>query len=160
MTLPIASRQHDHSQCIHSALKTARDVCQAKGVRLTALRQQVLEIVWQSHQPLGAYAVMDILAKQSTRRVAPPTVYRALDFLLEQGLVHRINLLNAYIGCSHPVSTQAHNFLICEACGVAVEFATETLTQAIAESAAQRGFEVRTQAVELMGQCARCRDGG
>lgn len=156
MTLPLASRQHDHSQCISTALTTAKQLCADNGARLTQLREQVLKIVWQSHQPLGAYAVMDILSEQSTRRVAPPTVYRALDFLLEQGLVHRVNLLNAYIGCSHPGVTHQHNFLICQQCDIAVEFEAPQMDEAINESAREQGFQISGQSVEVLGLCSNC----
>ncbi|GAA5315952.1 MAG: zinc uptake transcriptional repressor Zur [Candidatus Pelagadaptatus aseana] len=158
MSLPLANQQHDHNQCIETALQTARQLCQEKGARLTALREQVLKIVWQSHKPLGAYAVMDILAEQDTRRIAPPTVYRALDFLLEHGLVHRINVLNAYMGCSHPGSAHAHNFLICRACDVAIEFETDSLDRALHSSARAYDFEITGQAIELIGLCANCRE--
>ncbi len=80
---PIASRPHDHSHCVHSALTEADTLCAQKGLRLTALRRRVLELVWQSHKPLGAYDILAVLSEQDGRRAAPPTVYRALDFLLE-----------------------------------------------------------------------------
>lgn len=160
MTIPLASRQHDHSQCIDSALATARQLCSDSGARLTQLREQVLKIVWQSHQPLGAYAVMEVLSQQSTRRIAPPTVYRALDFLLEQGLVHRVNLLNAYIGCSHPGVPHQHNFLICQQCDVAVEFEAPQMDQAISDSAREQGFQISGQSVEVLGLCSNCSGGG
>jgi Fur family zinc uptake transcriptional regulator len=99
---PIASRPHDHSHCVHSALSEADTLCAQKGLRLTALRRRVLELVWQSHKPLGAYDILAVLSEQDGRRAAPPTVYRALDFLLENGLVHRISSLNAFVGCVHP----------------------------------------------------------
>ena len=156
MTIPLASQQHDHSRCIDSALTTAQQLCAESGVRLTQLREQVLKIVWQSHQPLGAYAVMDVLSQESTRRVAPPTVYRALDFLLEQGLVHRVNLLNAYIGCSHPDEPHQHNFLICKKCDIAVEFEAPKMDKAICDSAREQGFEISSQSVEVLGLCSNC----
>lgn len=87
---PLASRPHDHSHCVHTALSEADTLCTQKGLRLTALRRRVLELVWQSHKPLGAYDILGVLSEQDGRRAAPPTVYRALDFLLENGLVHRI----------------------------------------------------------------------
>jgi Fur family zinc uptake transcriptional regulator len=77
-------------------------LCAQKGLRLTALRRRVLELVWQSHKPLGAYDILAVLSEQDGRRAAPPTVYRALDFLLENGLVHRISSLNAFVGCDAP----------------------------------------------------------
>lgn len=154
----IASQHHDHSHCISTAMETARQVCADKGARLTALREQVLRLIWNSHQPLGAYALMDMLSEQSTKRVAPPTVYRALDFLLEQGLIHRINMLNAFVGCTHPDSHHANNFLICEHCGVAIEFSTDSLETSIQSTASDFGFSIRSQCIELMGSCQQCQE--
>ena len=108
---PLASRPHDHSHCVHSALSEADVLCAQKGLRLTALRRRVLELVWQSHKPLGAYDILAVLSEQDGRRAAPPTVYRALDFLLDNGLVHRIASLNAFIGCSHPEHAHQGQFL-------------------------------------------------
>lgn len=155
-SVSIACRQHDHHRCIDEALSTAQAICKKKGSRLTKLREQVLKIVWQSHKPLGAYSVMDILAEQSTRRVAPPTVYRALDFLLEHGLIHRINLLNAFVGCTHPQQQHANNFLICQDCGVAIEFSTKALDSAISSAVTEFDFCLTGQSVELLGQCQQC----
>src|SRR3546814_13298582 len=98
---PLASRPHDHSHCVHTALSEADAICARQGLRLTALRKRVLELVWQSHRPLGAYDILAVLSEQDGRRAAPPTVYRALAFLLENGLVHRIASLNAFIGYHH-----------------------------------------------------------
>src|SRR3546814_13619005 len=99
---PLACTPHDHDHCVSHALAEADSLCARQGVRLTALRKRVLELVWQSHKPLGAYDILAQLTEQDGRRAAPPTVYRALDFLLENGLVHRIASLNAFIGCNHP----------------------------------------------------------
>ncbi len=73
---PLASRPHDHSHCVHTALSEADTLCAKKGLRLTALRRRVLELVWQSHKPLGAYDILAVLSEQDGRRAAPPTVYR------------------------------------------------------------------------------------
>lgn len=155
--LPIACSQHDHGHCIHDALEEARQICASRGVRLTELRAQVLEFVWQSHKPLGAYALMEMLAAASTRRVAPPTVYRALEFLLEQGLIHRINALNAFIGCPSPRLRHQNHFLICRHCGVAIELANSQLSGLINQCAEQAGFSVDSQSLEVMGTCPSCR---
>lgn len=152
----IAHCEHDHAHCIESALQTANTLCQAKGVRLTPLREQVLKLIWQSHKPLGAYELMDMLANSTERRVAPPTVYRALEFLLEQHLIHRINTLNAYIGCTHPNSEHANNFLICEDCGVAIEFSSDPLMEAINCAAQHFDFQSRSQSLEIVGCCSQC----
>lgn len=154
---PLANQPHDHSRCVHSALAEADTLCEQKGLRLTALRRRVLELVWQSHKPLGAYDILGVLSEQDGRRAAPPTVYRALDFLLEHGLVHRIASLNAFMGCVHPEHAHQGQFLICRACHVAVELEHPTISEAINGGAASIGFAVETQTVEVVGLCANCK---
>jgi zinc transport system ATP-binding protein len=123
---------------VHSALAEADALCTRQGLRLTALRRRVLELVWQSHKPLGAYDILAVLSEQDGRRAAPPTVYRALDFLLENGLVHRIASLNAFIGCSHPEHAHQGQFLICRECHVAIEL--EQTASATRSSPAPRAW--------------------
>lgn len=148
---------HDHSHCVHDALAAADRVCAASGARLTPLRRHVLELVWNSHRPLGAYELLDQLTAEG-HKPAPPTVYRALEFLLEQKLVHRIASRNAFIGCSHPGAAHAGYFLLCESCGNAEEIAdTAALGQAVDEAAAAAGFTVESQTLELTGRCQHCR---
>nr|WP_314492791.1 zinc uptake transcriptional repressor Zur [uncultured Pseudomonas sp.] len=154
---PLAHRPHDHSRCVHSALTEADDLCARQGLRLTALRRRVLELVWQSHKPLGAYDILAVLSEQDGRRAAPPTVYRALDFLLENGLVHRIASLNAFIGCTHPEHAHQGQFLICKSCHVALELEQASISEAILASAAEVGFSVENQTVEVVGLCGNCR---
>jgi Fur family zinc uptake transcriptional regulator len=153
---PLACSHHDHGHCISDALEAARQLCLSRGVRLTDLRLQVLELIWQNHKPLGAYTLMEMLAQANTRRVAPPTVYRALDFLLEQGLIHRINVLNAFIGCPSPGTVHQSHFLICRNCGIAVELDQPQLNEQILAIAKDAGFTVETQALEVSGLCANC----
>jgi len=153
---PLASLPHDHSHCVHSALSEADALCTKQGVRLTALRRRVLELVWQSHKPLGAYDILAVLSDQDGRRAAPPTVYRALDFLLDNNLVHRIASLNAFIGCNHPEHAHQGQFLICRDCHVAVELEQKTISDAIVNSALGVGFAVEGQTVEVVGLCAAC----
>lgn len=153
---PLACSHHNHSHCIDGALASARALCESRGARLTSLREQVLELIWQNHKPLGAYTLMDMLATASTRRVAPPTVYRALDFLLEQGLVHRINGLNAFIGCPSPEKKHQSHFLICRVCNIAVEFDNTRLTKDIHNSAEGAGFSVESHSLEVVGICPNC----
>lgn len=155
---PLACSHHDHDHCITDAISAARDLCTNRGVRLTDLRLQVLELIWQNHKPLGAYSLMEMLAKASTRRVAPPTVYRALDFLLEQGLIHRINALNAFVGCPSPKHQHQNHFLICRQCGIAAELDNPTLVAEIQHSAQTAGFTVQTQSLEVMGLCPSCQE--
>jgi len=159
-TLAKACSHHNHGHCISDAIVAARQLCDERGVRLTSLREQVLELVWQSHQPLGAYTLMDMLAKVSTRRIAPPTVYRALDFLLEEGLIHRINSLNAFIGCPSPGKKHQSHFLICQDCKVAVELDSPQLNQQLNDVAAGSGFIVTSHSLEINGLCPACQLGG
>jgi Fur family zinc uptake transcriptional regulator len=160
---PLAFSNHDHRQCIDSAVSTARQLCEERGVRLTPLRAQVLELVWQSHRPLGAYAILELLAQEEgeggkPRRLAPPTVYRALEFLQEQGLVHRLSSLNAFIGCQHPHQHHHSQFLICRSCQAVVEIADGGINEAIQAAAGRAGFAAEGAGVEITGRCPGCRD--
>jgi Fur family zinc uptake transcriptional regulator len=149
---------HDHAACVDDALETAEALCGERGARLTPLRRRVLELVWSSHRPVGAY---DILGKLGDGRgkAAPPTVYRALDFLIEHGLVHRIESMNAYLGCNHPEQSHTGQFLICRECGDVTELDDEDVRQTLRRKAAALGFDVRSQTVELVGLCANCKAG-
>ncbi|MBR0678940.1 transcriptional repressor [Roseomonas eburnea] len=143
------------------ALQEAELACARRGAQLTPLRRQVLELVLGAEAPIGAYALLDRL-KSSRPGAAPPTVYRALDFLLEHGLVHKVERLNAYIGCSDAGHGHAHDhghphqFLICRRCGATMEIADHAVAHAIAEAAARAGFVAVEATVEIEGICARC----
>ena len=152
---PFVPESHDHRRCIHSAVAQALDLCASRGARLTALRQQVLELVWRSHAPIGAYQILEQLAG-SRGRVAPPTVYRALEFLSREGLIHRIDSLNAYVGCPSPARPHQAYFFICRECGDAAEFHDEQLAAALAQCVARARFHVDGATVELSGLCGRC----
>lgn len=150
---------HDHRHCVETALTAAEAVCARRGVRLTELRRRVLELVWRSHRPVGAYDLLEALADER-RRAAPPTVYRALDFLMEQGLVHRIHSLNAFVGCVAAGNRHTAQFLICSECGDATEFDDPALDGAFDRLGAERGFSVHSRVIELQGCCARCSSAG
>jgi Fur family transcriptional regulator, zinc uptake regulator len=154
---PIAS--HDHTSCVRDALVQAEAVCSQRGLRLTELRRRVLETVWESHAPVGAYEIMERLADERGR-VAPPTVYRTLEFLSREGLVHRIDSLNAFVGCRAPEALHRAFFLICRSCRNAVEIHDRTVETALDRVAADAGFALERATVELAGVCAHCRDRG
>lgn len=147
--------QHDHRDCIEQALGRAEALCQRHGQRFTSIRRRVLELVWQKHQPVGAYEVLEGL--QLENRTAPPTVYRALDFLQQMGLVHRISSLNAYVGCIQPGEPHDGQFLICECCRSLAELDVPEISGAIEKSALAAGFEPRQHTVEILGLCPGCR---
>jgi Fur family zinc uptake transcriptional regulator len=148
-------RDHDHLRCVADAMADAARLCRTRGARLTPLRSRVLEIVWQQHKPLGAYGILAVLAAEG-RSAAPPTVYRALEFLQEQGLVHRLSSLNAFVGCSRPGHADSGQFLICRSCGNAAEINDGGVERAITRSAASQGFSVHTHTVEISGVCPDC----
>lgn len=140
------------------ALDRAASLCQRRGTRLTDLRKRVLEIIWNSPTPLGAYAILDVL-RDDGRPGAPPTVYRALDFLLEQGLIHRLASLNVFTGCRRPDSFHGGQFLICRDCGHVDELTNPTVDDLLRAEAAARRFEVFSQMIEVLGRCPDCQRG-
>lgn len=148
----------EHHQCIDQALERAIQLCRDRGVRLTEIRRRVLELIWQSHKPRGAYDLLEELSKEG-HNSAPPTVYRALDFLLEQGLIHRIASLNAFIGCNQPDEYHRSGFLICRQCGHTLELNLDSLGQAVHQEADRCQFEINHLLVEASGLCAACRNG-
>jgi len=146
---------HDHGDCVDRALAIAERRCDAAGVRLTEIRRRVLALVWAAGRPVGAYDVLETLQGERGR-VAPPTVYRALDFLMEQGLIHRIESRNAYVGCRRPDHPHAGHFLICRLCGATAELAACGIDTALNAAAAGHGFLVEHRTVELSGICPVC----
>ncbi len=147
---------HDHGRCVSDAVDAAGALCAARGVRLTELRRRVLELVWLSHRPIGAYEMLDML-RAGGRAAAPPTIYRALDFLLSQGLIHRVETRNAYIGCVDPYDRHNGQFLICDECDNTLELLDPAIAGTVRRSAEERGFRVDGQTVEVKGMCAECR---
>jgi Fur family zinc uptake transcriptional regulator len=152
--------RHDHDECVDRALAEAEALCAARGERLTSLRRRVLELVWAGHRPVGAYAILERMRERGGRKPAPPTVYRALDFLRAQGLVHRIESLNAFVGCDRPERPHAVQFMICRACRISVELHDEGIAAAIGAAARAAGFSLQDRVVELAGLCRDCASAG
>ena len=136
------------------ALATA--ICRERGVQMTAQRKGVLELLWASRGPTSAYELMEALKRRDSRAVTPPTVYRALDFLMAQGFVSKIESLNAYVPCVHPERDHDCLFFICRDCRTSVEFENPRIAALLAEDAAGFGFVVTRRTVEVEGRCARC----
>ena len=146
---------HDHRDCIDTALATAEAVCGRRGAQLTKTRRRVLELIWAHRRPVGAYQLLDDLSRERGR-VAPPTVYRAIDFLLEHGLIHRIESLNAFVGCAHPRDAHAGFFLICRTCGATAELEDPRLDRALDDAARDVAFRVEERTIEMRGLCPAC----
>lgn len=154
-TSAFIDHDHDHQACQGQALDRAETICEERGLRLTEIRKRVLELVWSGHKPLGAYEILDILRSERDG-AAPPTVYRALDFLLENGLIHRIESLNAYMGCTDPETPHRAQFLICAQCGTTAELNDPRIDAAISEQATAAGFTVERRTIEVEGTCPHC----
>jgi Fur family zinc uptake transcriptional regulator len=146
---------HDHSACVARAVDTAAALCERRGLRLTPVRRRVLEIVWRQHAPIGAYEILAELAKERAK-AAPPTVYRALEFLIEAGLVHRIDSLNAFLGCDDPARAHIAQFLVCRACHRVQEVDDPTIQRVLAERARSTGFRIEPTSLEIKGLCSDC----
>ena len=157
MSMPkIPPPPHDHEHCVAGAVETAEALCRERGLRFTASRRQVLELVWASHKPIGAYDILDAL-NRGGKKAAPPTVYRALEFLIEANLVHRIDSLNAFIGCPDPSSSHTGQFLICRRCRSVAELDDADINRLVQQKAADLGFSAVHQMLEIQGLCRRCR---
>jgi len=153
---PSFRHQHNHDTCITEAIKTAEQCCAQNGTRFTSQRKRVLELIWQSHKPVTAYALIKALRKEK-ENTEPPTVYRALEFLLENSLVHRIESLNAFVGCEDPKKEHRSQFMICEQCDQATELTnSQRIEKAIAAEANKLGFSVTSSTVEITGTCPSC----
>jgi len=140
-------------------MAAAEAVCLRNGARLTDIRRRVLELIWESHRPVKAYDLLERLAAERGP-VKPPTVYRALDFLLDNGLIHRVEALNAVIGCAHPdTADHPDYFLICDRCETVTELAAPAFDDALRAEAGRRGFAIKRQSVEIFGRCTGCQDG-
>ncbi|MBX6424611.1 MAG: transcriptional repressor [Variibacter sp.] len=150
---------HDHARCEADAMAEAEAICAARAVRLTPLRRQVLAILASGHRPLGAYEIIDRLAEKGPRP-APITVYRALDFLVQNGLAHRLASRNAFLACLHNhAASDSVIFLICERCGAVGEAPSKAVNETLNAAAAEVGFAPRTPVIEVTGLCAHCRAG-
>lgn len=132
-------------------------MCDGRNLRFTRLRKQVLELVCKAEQPVGAYQLLDEL-RAAGRSAAPPTVYRALDFLLEQGLIHRLATSNSYLACAHPQRPHAAIFLLCSDCGHTQEVHTRGVIDELRNQARQFDFAITHASVEVTGLCSRCRN--
>ena len=148
--------QHEPSERI--AMATI--LCKERGAQFTKLRRRILEFLWEGNRPMGAYELVEIFTQDAHRRVAPQTVYRALEFLTSHGLVARIESRNAYVPHKHPERHQDSLFFICSTCGGAQELEDQRLENLILESAAQIGFHASRRVIEVEGTCTTCGDAG
>ncbi len=147
--------QHNHQRCVTEALAEADAHCHEHSLRFTPVRRRTLGILLESHAAMGAYEVLDRLNQESLGST-PPIAYRALSFLLDQGFIHRIERLNAYIACSHPGANHHPAFLICTDCGNVAETSMSLGTSSLSRTARLNGFQIQHTTIEAEGQCPGC----
>ena len=148
---------HDHDRCAADGLSHAERICGERAQKLTPIRRHVLQALLKSHKPLGAYEIIERLGLKGPRP-APITAYRALEFLRENGLVHRIESRNAFVACVHNHAARALVvFLICERCGAVGEASSEEVTSTLTSAARAAGFTPKSPVIELTGICTHCR---
>lgn len=148
-------RAHQHANCVTSALQAAETLCERRKLRLTPVRRRVLEVLLEHHRAMGAYDVLDRLRAEGFGS-QPPVAYRALDFWVEAGLVHKIQKLNAFVACAHASSSHQPVFMICRGCDTVAEGTADLTDSAVERAASAAGFRVETTVREVEGLCPKC----
>lgn len=145
-----------HVEGADAYVQEVERACRARGLRLTPIRAQVLRLIADAGGPVKAYELLDRM-KETHESAAPPTVYRALDFLFENGFIHKLASINAFVACHHP-GAEAHAvpFLICDACQRAWELEDQDVVSTLELRARAHGFKPRAQTLEVHGLCADC----
>ncbi|QDL91466.1 transcriptional repressor [Paroceanicella profunda] len=147
--------RHDHAACIGDALSAAEEACTARKLRFTPVRRRVLEMLLEDHRALGAYDILDRLAREG-RGAQPPVAYRALDFLVSHGFAHKIERLNAYVACAHPGEGHTPAFMICRGCASVAEASSSQSAGTLGQAARDAGFRIERTVVEAEGLCPAC----
>lgn len=162
--------QHFSPQDVTNRVEAAKEQCRVRGVRFTPLRQQIYALVLQATKPVGAYDLITQLqqarlsassegikeSEEGAKNVAPPTVYRSLEFLLAEGLIHQLTSINAYVPCCHPRAQHTAAFLICEQCQRVQECSSVPVQEMMSFAEQDVGFIVERSVIELSGRCQAC----
>jgi Fur family zinc uptake transcriptional regulator len=154
-----ANHSHAHPPHHHDAkgfVRAVEHASEERGLRLTPLRKEVLELIAASRKPIKAYDLLDLL-RERHGNAAPPTVYRALDFLLDNGFIHKLESINSYVSCHHPAEAHQVPFLICDSCSSAEEVCDDRVADLIEAQAKALGFKPQAQTLEVHGTCKNCR---
>lgn len=151
----IGFHKHDHSTCVANTIAAAESYCRDNKLRFTPARRCVLEFLLEEHRALGAY---DVLERLSTEGLGshPAIAYRALDFLTTHAFVHKVERLNAYVACTHPLKPHAPAFMICRACKSVAEASSSPAKGALGRAAREAGFRIERTVVEAEGVCSNC----
>lgn len=146
---------HDHHDCAGEVMARAEAITASNGARLTPVRRRVLEILVEAHRAMGAYDVLQRLAAEGYGN-QPPVAYRALEFLVDQGLAHRVQRLNAFVACMHSGEAHAPVFLICHSCDTVAEAPMAPVRAALDTAARETGFRIERASIEALGLCPQC----
>lgn len=155
MTDTLGFQTHDHAACIQQCVAQVDSLCRARGLQFTPVRRRVLEILLEAHRARGAYDILDVLRAEGLGS-QPPVVYRALDFLVAHGFVHRIEGLNAFVACARPGEDHTAAFLICRSCDAVAETPTAMAGGRLGASARAAGFQIEAAVIEATGICPKC----
>lgn len=150
---------HIHTAHCHSRaerLAEADALVTHRGARFTTMRRATYDFLLQQKAPLSAYDILARLETRLNKKLAPPTVYRALDFLMEHGLIHRLETNNTYLTCDHPAEAHESFYLVCTACGATQEVDDHAIGDLLEAKARALGFKPGRQVIEVQGLCARC----
>jgi Fur family transcriptional regulator, zinc uptake regulator len=152
------SPHHNHEKCTADLISRAERTCVGRGSKLTGQRRDVLACVGQSHAAVGAYDIIERMAEKGPRP-APITIYRALDFLMAHGLIHKVESRNAFVACSHAHDGEPAALMVCTGCGTVAEREVPEAFAAMARAATDSGFRAEHTVIEMSGQCCLCREG-
>ena len=152
---PVGFDAHDHDHCVGTAIAAAEAHCADENLRFTPVRRAALEILLREHRAMGAYELLDRL-NEAGFGGQPPVAYRALDFLVAHGFVHKIERLNAFIACAHPGASHSPAFLICRLCDAVAEAQSAPARGSLGEAARATGFTIERTVVEALGVCPAC----
>lgn len=140
---------------LKTLMSRVQQLCRSRDVKLTAQRATVLELLWRADKPLTAYEILGELQGR-VKSPTPPTVYRALDFLIQHGLAHKLESLHAYVSCMHPEHQHAGHFLICTDCGDVNELEDDVIAASLRSAELSSGFTASREVVEILGTCGHC----
>ena len=141
---------------LKASIHRVEEICKSNKLGLTEIRKQVFEIIVKNNKPIKAYEILDKISYLNNKHSHPPTVYRAIDFLIENGFVHKLNSINSFVGCFHPNAHKECYFLICKECNLYQECCDDSLKDRISKTAVQNNFIISNTTLEIEGHCLDC----
>jgi len=141
---------------LNATISRVDEICRSNNLGFTDIRKQVFEIIIKNNEPIKAYQILDEIRNITNKPSHPPTVYRAIDFLIENGFVHKLNSINSFVGCFHPKTHEECYFLICKKCNLYQECCDDSLKDRISKTAVHNNFIISNTTLEIEGHCLDC----